>query len=166
MMKILQKQDKGKIVICNSGNFYIALGKDAVLLNNLIGLKVSCIETGICKVGFPINSLEKYTELLIQKRYSFRVYYFDQKKEELEILESYEGKNKNELEDENINCYTCFKNKKNYKEPDKYILALSKLYEEELENSSINEDKSEKEKIEERKRKRKIWFQNKNKKIN
>ena len=166
MMKKLQKDDKGKIVICNLGNFYIAIGRDAVLLNNLIGLKVSCIETGICKVGFPINSLEKYTGKLIEKRYGFIVYYFDQEKEEIKPIISCRGEKKNELEYENINCFTCFKNTKKHKEPDKYERALAKLYEEELENGSINDNKSETEKIDERKRKRKIWFQNKNKKTN
>ena len=141
MMKILQKRSNGKIVICNMGSFYIAIGRDAVLLNNLIGLKVSCIETGICKVGFPINSLEKYTEKLIEKRYSFIVYYFNQEKEELQILESYVGKNNNNLEYENINCFTCTKNTKKFKEPDKYIRALAKLYEKELEKGSINDKK-------------------------
>lgn len=81
MIEILQKIDNGKIVICNLGNFYISVGKDAVLLNNLLGLKVSCFKEEICKVGFPIDSLEKYTELLIQKRYGYVVYYFDQEKE-------------------------------------------------------------------------------------
>ncbi len=111
MIELLQKKEKGKIVFCNSGNFYVAIGKDAVLLNNLIGLKVSCIKPEICKVGFPISSLEKYTEILTEKRYGFVVYYFDKEKEE------------------------------NYK------------------NIKDNEES-------ERKRKRKIWFQNKNKKIN
>lgn len=174
MMELLQKKENGKIVICNLGSFYIAIGKDAVLLNNLIGLKTSCIKEEVCKVGFPICALEKYTELLVQKRYSFIVYDFDQKKEELKILESYEGKNKNELTNRNINCYICSKSTKKYKKTDKYILALSKLYEKELENDNkdnnrikeIDKNKNEKEKIEERKRKRKIWFQNKNKKTN
>ena len=166
MMKKLQKRSNGKIVICNMGSFYIAIGKDAVLLNNLIGLKVSCIETGICKVGFPINSLEKYTEKLIEKRYSFIVYYFDQEKEEIQAVTNFIGKNKNELEYEHKNCFICSKNIRKYKEPDKYERALAKLYEKELENGSVNDKKSEKEKIEERKRKRKIWFQNKNKKTN
>ena len=163
MMELLQKKELGKIVICNVGNFYVAIGKDAVLLNNIIGLKVSCIKPEVCKVGFPINSLEKYTELLIQKRYSYIVYYFDQKKEELQIIESYNGKNKSELEKENINCYICSKSTKKYKEVDKYIKALSKLYEEELENNDANNAIKG---IEERKRKRKIWFQKKNKKTN
>ena len=134
MMKILQKREKGKIIICNLGRYNIAIGKDAIILNNLIGLKINCIKPEICKVGFPISSLEKYTNLLVEKRYSFIVYYFDQEKEELNIFESYEGKNKNTLEIENMNCYICSNSTKQYKKPDKYILALSKLYENELEN--------------------------------
>ena len=174
MIELLQKRENGKIVMCNLGSFYLAIGKDAILLHDLLGLKVSCIKPEVCKVGFPICALEKYTELLAQKRYSFIVYDFDQKKEELKILESYEGQNKNKLTDRNINCYICSKSTQRYKKPDKYILALSKLYKEELENSDnvnnivkeVNENKIEREKIEERKRKRKIWFQNKNKKTN
>ena len=133
MMELLQKKEPGKVIICNLGNFYISIGKDATLLHNLLGLKVSCIKPEVCKVGFPICALEKYTELLAQKRYSFIIYNFDQKKEELKILESYEGKNKNKLTNRNINCYICSKSTKKYKKPDKYILALSKLYEKELE---------------------------------
>ena len=180
MMELLQKKNHGKIVICNMGNFYIAIGKDAILLNRLINLKVSCFKPEICKVGFPINSLEKYTDLLVQKRYSYIVYYCDQEKEELQILEDYKGKYNNNLEEENINCYICSKSTKKYKKPDKYIIALSKLYEKE-EQIYLKEDKEDykkdKEQIhnqnseneskkEEIKRKRKIWFQKKNKKTN
>ena len=56
---------------------------------------------------FPIGSLEKYTDLIQQKRYSYIVYYFDQKKEELEIIEKYNGNNENKLTNANINCYIC-----------------------------------------------------------
>ena len=171
MMELLQKKEKGKIVICNLGNFYVAIGKDAVVLHKVLGLKVSCIKPEICKVGFPMNSLEKYTELIAQKKYSFIVYYFDQKEEKLQILESYEGEYRNKLISENINCYICSKNIQKYKKPDKYILALSKLYEGEFEKNNNTDNKkhknyTEKEKIEKRKKKRKIWFQNKNKKTN
>ena len=61
MMELLQIKNKGKIVICNAGNFYIAIGKDAILLNCLLDLKLSCLKAEICKVGFPISSLEKYS---------------------------------------------------------------------------------------------------------
>ncbi len=89
MMELLQKKENGKIVMCNLGNFYVAIGKDATLLNNLLGLKVSCVKPEVCKVGFPVCALEKYTELLVQKRYSFIVYDFDQKKEELNTQRIY-----------------------------------------------------------------------------
>ena len=131
MIELLQLKNKGKIVICNAGNFYIAVGKDAVLLNNLLNLKVTCFRTEICKVGFPINSLEKYTDLIQQKEYSYIVYYFDKEKSNLEILEQYVGKNKNKIKEENINCYMCKKSTKYYKKEDKYILAVAKLYEKE-----------------------------------
>ena len=32
MMQLLQKRENGKIVMCNLGNFYLAIGKDATLL--------------------------------------------------------------------------------------------------------------------------------------
>ena len=140
MMELLQKRESGKIIFCNMGNFYIAIGKDAVLLNNLLRLNVSCIKPEMCRVGFPINSLEKYTDLIIQKRYSYAIYYFEQKTEELQIIEDYEGKYKNNLEDNNINCYICSKSIKQYKKPDKYIKALSKLYENE-EQKDIKQNK-------------------------
>ena len=35
MMELLQVKNKVEIVLCNAGNFYIAIGKDAVLLNEL-----------------------------------------------------------------------------------------------------------------------------------
>ena len=86
MMEILQRKNKGKIVICNAGEFYLAVGKDAVLLNELLGLKTVCLKPEICKVGFPITSLEKYTDLLQEKDYSYIVYYLDKQKTELEAI--------------------------------------------------------------------------------
>ena len=106
-MELLQQKNKGKIVFCNTGNFYIAIGKDAVLLNNLIDLKLSCLNQEICKVGFPINALEKYTELIAEKEYSYIVYFFNQEKEELEIIMQYEGKNNNEIK-EKVNWKSKF----------------------------------------------------------
>lgn len=41
MIKLLQAKEKESIVLVNAGNFYIAHGKDAVLLHNLLDLKVS-----------------------------------------------------------------------------------------------------------------------------
>ena len=46
------------------GTFYIATEKDAVFLHKKIHLKCTCFKNNICKVGFPVNSLEKYIEEL------------------------------------------------------------------------------------------------------
>ena len=135
MMELLQKKNKGKIVLCNVGEFYIAIGKDAIILNRLLGLKVTCFKPEVCKVGFPIASLEKYTELIQEKRYSYIVYYFNQKNNTLEVLLEYKGKEENKLSDKNNNCYICSKGITKYKKPDKYIEALAKLYEEEKETN-------------------------------
>ena len=140
MMELLQKRNKGKIVLCNVGEFYIAIGKDAIILNNLLGLKLTCLKPEVCKVGFPIASLEKYTELIQEKRYSYIVYYFNQKNTTLEILLEYKGKKINELTNQNNNCYICSKGTKRYKETDKYIEALAKLYQEEIEKNEVKDE--------------------------
>ena len=147
MLELLQEKNKGKIVLVNNGNFYIAIGKDAVALNNLLELKVTCLKPEVCKVGFPISVLEKYTEKLSQKNYSFIVYYFSQEKEELEILMDYNGKNKNKIKEKNVNCYICRHSTKYYKKEDKYVKAVAKLYTKEFENEKKQENrKKEKEK--------------------
>ena len=83
MMELLQIKNKGKIIFVNAGKFYIAVGKDAVLVHKILDLKTTCMKPEICKAGFPINSLEKYVEKLSESKYSFIVYYFNQETEEL-----------------------------------------------------------------------------------
>ena len=134
MVEILQEKNEGKIILCELGYFYIAVGKDAILLNKLIGLKLNCIKPGICKVGFPINALEKYTELLKEKEYSYIVFNFKQQEEELVIVKQYEGKYKNQIVKNNIGCLNCKNNTMSKEEIDKYVRALYKLYNKEKNN--------------------------------
>lgn len=135
MMELLQIKNKGKIVICNCGNFYISVGKDAILLNQLLNLKLSCFKPEVCKIGFPITALEKYTELICQRKYSFIVYFFDKEKQELEVVQEYNGKYINNLKEEKNNCYLCSGNLKYYKREDEYIHAVAKLYQNEIETN-------------------------------
>lgn len=60
MLEILQEKNNRKIVLINTGAFYIAKGRDAILLHEILGLRVNCMRKEICKVGFPIGSLAKY----------------------------------------------------------------------------------------------------------
>ena len=138
MLEILKRRNAGRIVLCNNGNFYTAIGNDAIALNKLLGLKLSCMKTGLCKVGFPINALEKYTGLLIETGY---IYDFNSKKEEITIIISCLGIRLN-WEIEKNKCFSCekFKNKK----LDKYTNAIIKMRkreeEEEREFEEIEED--------------------------
>jgi len=135
MLALLQIKDRGHIILANAGNFYIARGKDALLLNEILDLKLSCLECEICKVGFPINALEKYTKLIEKKDYSYIVYNYDNVFNKLEIVKKYDGKYKNELKDDRLNCYTCTNSVRMYRKEDKYIKAVLELYntEEDLE---------------------------------
>ena len=160
MLELLQAKDKGYIIFVNIGRFYIAVGKDAVLLHNILNLKVSCMEPEICKVGFPINSLEKYTKLIEEKQYSYIVYNYNNQEEKLKIIKKYQGTYFNNIEEIKLNCYICTNTVKMYKKHDKYVQAVANLYEEE--NQKKNEPK-----IENTNHKRKIiWTRKRKKKIN
>ena len=124
MMELLQQKNKGKIVFCNTGNFYIAIGKDAVLLNNLIDLKLSCLKQEICKVGFPINALEKYVEKLDSTKHSYIIFDYDKQNRELKEIHSKIGK-QHKITSKNINCLEC-KGVSAYKD-DEYMEAIYKL---------------------------------------
>lgn len=132
MIELLQKKNKNKIILVNAGHFYIARGKDAVLLHEILNLKVSCMEAEICKVGFPISSLDKYTQL-IEEQYSYIVYNYDNKIGKLKVIKQFQGKNINTREEEKLNCYICTNTVKIYKKNDIYIQAVADLYKEEYE---------------------------------
>lgn len=155
MVELLQRKDNGKIILVNSGSFYIARGRDAVLLHNILNLKVNCMEAEICKIGFPLNSLEKYTQLIEQEQYSYIVYNFDNKLGKLNITKKYNGKKLNTIEEEKLNCYICKNTVKMYKKNDKYIQAVADLYEEEYQKQK-KETKQNKEKTKGRKIKWKL----------
>ncbi len=80
MLEILQEKNKGKIVLIKLGAFYIATGQNAVLLYNKLELKCTCFKNNVCKVGIPINSLEKYIEKLDKIKYSYIIYDYNKDK--------------------------------------------------------------------------------------
>ena len=82
----LQEKNEGKIILIKSGIFFIAIGKDAVVLHDVLGLKTTCMKDRICKVGFPVRNVEKYIRLLNENDLSFIIYV---KNEENQIEELY-----------------------------------------------------------------------------
>ena len=128
MLEILKKKEEGKIVLVKLGTFYVAVGEDAVLLHKKIDLKCTCYKMNICKVGFPVIALDKYVEKLNETKYAYVIYDYDAKNVELKEIARKNGKHNKETE-QNINCILCSGIKNRYAEDDKYLMALTKLLE-------------------------------------
>lgn len=69
----LKKKDPKKIYIFRVGIFYNILNEDARLVSNTIGLKLTDLSPEIVKCGFPVATLEKYTNLLKSHNLDFEV---------------------------------------------------------------------------------------------
>ena len=52
MLEILQERNEKKIVLIRLGMFYIATGRDAVLLHDKLNLKCTCFTDNVCKVEY------------------------------------------------------------------------------------------------------------------
>ena len=79
MSKLYQKYAKLKennedlIYLFLCGNFYIALDSDAIILNELFGMKLTKFSNLCDKCGFPKNSLEKYVNMFEEKNIKYRL---------------------------------------------------------------------------------------------
>ncbi len=79
MSKLYQKYEKLKennedlIYLFLCGNFYIALDSDAIILNELFGMKLTKFSNLCDKCGFPKNSLEKYINMFEEKNVKYRL---------------------------------------------------------------------------------------------
>ena len=127
MVEGLKERDKEKLLIIGLGAFYIAIGEDAVLLHEKLGLKCTCFKNHICKVGLPRNSIGKYIKEIEKLKYGYILYDYNSKNKRLLELSYKEGK-KNKIMNKNINCLACMGASK-YEEDD-YSIALLKFIEE------------------------------------
>lgn len=69
----LKKKEPDKIYIFRVGIFYNILNEDARLVSKEIGLKITDLSPEIIKCGFPVATLEKYTNLLTEHNIKFEV---------------------------------------------------------------------------------------------
>lgn len=69
----LKKKDPEKVYIFKVGIFYNILNEDARLVSKEIGLKLTNLSPEIIKCGFPVATLEKYTNLLTEHNIKFEV---------------------------------------------------------------------------------------------
>lgn len=61
----LKLENKGFVAFIQVGVFYVAIGIDAYILNEILGLKLTKF-SHTEKVGIPVNSIDKY-EIIMQE---------------------------------------------------------------------------------------------------
>ena len=93
MVEALQEEEKNlnKIILVKCGVFFVAIGKDAILLHEILGLNVTCIKPSICKVGIPISNCIKYTDKLEKVGYGYILYDYNSKNKKIEAKYEYDG---------------------------------------------------------------------------
>ena len=106
-----KEENKGKLVLVRCGIFFIAIGSDAILLNKLYGLKVTCFKENICKVGVPVSFALKYLELIERDKYGYVLYDYEKDTKQLISQYKYEG----QINTEEKTCKQC-KECPNYRE--------------------------------------------------
>ena len=102
----IQKKEKNRIIIVKCGAFFVSLGKDAVILNKLLGLKLTCQKERLCKVGIPVNYIIKYVDKLEEKGYSFSIYDYSREDKKINLEYSFDGKKCN-CTISSLDCSNC-----------------------------------------------------------
>lgn len=69
----LKKSNPSTIYIFKSGIFYIFLDEDAKKISPILNLKLSNLNEDILKCGFPINSFQKYINMLRNTNFDFQL---------------------------------------------------------------------------------------------
>lgn len=118
MLEILQERNEKKIVLIRLGMFYIATGRDAVLLHDKLNLKCTCFTDNMCKVGIPVIAIDKYIEKLDKTGYGYVIYNYNKDKAELTEVLTKTGR-ATRITSKGISAY----------KDDEYMLALCNYYE-------------------------------------
>ena len=82
IVKDLQDKNEGYLVLVRSGIFFVGVGKDAVILQNITTLKPVCLKEGICKCGIPVITFDKFIHNL-KKENDIAVVIYDYNKEDI-----------------------------------------------------------------------------------
>lgn len=69
----LKNCDENQLYLFKSGMFFIFLDYDAKLISKELNLKLTKLNDSIVKCGFPINSLQKYSNLLVSRGFKFSI---------------------------------------------------------------------------------------------
>ena len=106
MVQRLQLMYGMKIILISCGSFYISIGTDAIVLNKELGLKLNCAKKGMCKVGVPKSSIDKYIEKLDKIGYSYIILDYNKEFNKLVKISERQGKSIEETSFNN-DCEKC-----------------------------------------------------------
>lgn len=123
ILEKLQKENTGTIILVKNGIFFVAMGKDAIVLNKELGLKVTCMKENLCKVGFLVKSVEKYITIMKEKEMSFAIYIINKETNKPEEIFKNVGKNIEEIR----TCLDCNNCKQKKETEDEILDRLKKL---------------------------------------
>lgn len=73
----LQQENEGILILVKNGIFYTAIGKDAVILNRILGNKTTCFGNGRCKCGIPASGMKRATDELKAKNIKTNIYVYN-----------------------------------------------------------------------------------------
>lgn len=76
-VKKLQQEFKGHVVLVKCGIFYTAIGKDAVILHELLGMHLICMKENLCKSGVLDRQIDKFIKAMDEKGLSFVICNYD-----------------------------------------------------------------------------------------
>lgn len=143
-IEYLQRENPNKVVMVSNGVFFNAIGKDAIILERVLGFKRTCHARFLCKCGMPVSyvreNIEKFKKRLMEKNISVIIYdEFEEgrykfKDKKYDILFEVEGEEMKESR-RNLDCFNC-KNNKYRKEINKYVIEKENY--DEIMNKIVN----------------------------
>ena len=136
-----RKENKGRVILARCGVFMVAIGKDAIFLHKVLKLNVTCLKTGVCKIGIPVSHTLKYTDLMEKMGYSYAIYDYDSKNKKFELKYSFDGNTHPEI-NKCMDCKNCEYYKKHASFDNIYIFDILEQREKEK-NTQREKEKNE-----------------------
>ena len=72
--KELKLNHPKSIIFIKSGNFFITFNQDAIIINKILNYKIKKLNNDYIRVGFPISSINKVSEILTKNEINYIIY--------------------------------------------------------------------------------------------
>ena len=72
--KELKLNHPKSIIFIKSGSFFITFNQDAIIINKILNYKIKKLNNDYIRVGFPISSINKVSEMLTRNEINYIIY--------------------------------------------------------------------------------------------